>query len=277
MAGRSILITGCSSGIGFDAAVTLKRRGWRVFASARKPEDCARLGEMGFHAPRIDMADAASIEAGLAEVLEATGGRLDALCNNAAFGTPGLLEDLPTAALREIFETNLFGLHDLTRRVIGVMRAQGAGRIVNCSSGLGFAAYPWRGAYVSTKFALEGLADTLRLEMAGTGIRVVLIEPGLIDTKFGENSQRNFERWIDWEASPRAEEYRATFVEHAKRPVAGARKKAPAGMVTAKIVRALEHPRPRARYRVTPLAEAAYVLKRLLPTGAMDALVRRVS
>lgn len=271
---RSILITGCSSGIGYDAAVTLKRRGWRVFASCRKADDCARLRAEGFDAPQIDMADTASIEAGLAEVLAATGGALDALYNNAAFGTPALVEDLPSEALREIFETNLFGLHDLTRRVIPVMRAQGHGRIVNCSSGLGYQAYPWRGAYNATKFALEGLTDTLRMELHGTGIHVVLIEPGLIETDFGKNSQKNFERLIDWEASVRATDYRREFIDNSGMR---ARKQAPVSLVTGKIVRALEHPRPRARYRVTTLAEVAYILKRLLPTRAMDALVRRVS
>ncbi len=277
MSQRSILITGCSSGIGYDAAVTLKRRGWRVFASARKPEDCARLKAEGFEAPQLDCADEASIEAGLEETLTATGGTLDALYNNAAFGIPALVEDLPTAALREIYETNLFGLHDLTRRVVPVMRKQGHGRIVNCSSGLGYVAYPWRGAYNSTKFALEGLTDTLRLELYGTGIHVSLIEPGLIATEFGNNSQKNFERWIDWESSVRADEYRTQFVQNTKRTVAGSQKIARPSAVTAKIIHAVESPRPRARYRITGLAEFAYLLKRLLPTRALDALIRRAS
>ncbi|MEL7461630.1 MAG: SDR family NAD(P)-dependent oxidoreductase [Pseudomonadota bacterium] len=274
MTERSILITGCSSGIGYDAAVTLRRRGWRVFASARKAEDCARLTGEGFDAPQIDMADTSSIKAGLADVLDGTGGTLDALYNNAAFGIPALVEDLPTEALREIFQTNLFGLHDLTRRVIPVMRAAGRGRIVNCSSGLGYQAYPWRGAYNATKFALEGLTDTLRLELHGTGIDVVLIEPGLIATDFGKNSQKNFDRLIHWQGSARADDYRREFIDNAGMR---ARKQTPASAVTAKIIKAVEHPRPRARYRITPLAELAYVLKRLLPTRAMDALVRRAS
>ncbi len=277
MAERSILITGCSSGIGYDAAVTLKRRGWRVFASCRKPEDCARLKAEGFESPRLDYADPASLETGLAEVLDATDGRLDALYNNGAFGVPALVEDLPRAALREIFETNLFGLHDLTTRVIPVMRAQGKGRIVNCSSVLGCVAYPWRGAYISTKFALEGLTDTLRLELHGSGIAVSLIEPGLITTKFGANSQKNFERLIDWEASARADEYREVLIERWRGKNPNARLEVPASHVTAKIVHALESPRPRARYRVTKLAEASYLLKRLLPTRAADALIRRLS
>ncbi|MDJ1008876.1 MAG: SDR family NAD(P)-dependent oxidoreductase [Paracoccaceae bacterium] len=277
MAERSILITGCSSGIGYDAAVTLRRRGWRVFASARKAEDCARLKAEGFESPRLDYADAASLEAGLGEVLGATGGRLDALYNNGAFGVPALVEDLPRDVLREIFETNLFGLHDLTTRVIPVMRAQGKGRIVNCSSVLGCVAYPWRGAYISTKFALEGLTDTLRLELHGSGIAVSLIEPGLITTKFGANSQKNFQRLIDWEASARADEYREVLIERWRGTNPNARLEVPASHVTAKIVHAVESPRPRARYRVTKLAQASYILKRLLPTRAADALIRRLA
>ena len=198
---RSVLITGCSSGIGLDAARGMKARGWRVFASCRLPEDCARLTAEGFEAPRIDYTDAGSIEAGLGEVLEATGGRLDALFNNGAHGTPGAVEDLPTDGLRAIFEANLFGWHELTRRVLPVMRAQGHGRIVQNSSVLGFVTLRWRGAYVATKHALEGLTDTLRLEMQGTGIHVILIEPGPVTTMIREKSIPHFERWIDWKSS----------------------------------------------------------------------------
>ncbi len=277
MTDRSILITGCSSGIGHDAAHALKRRDWRVFASCRKPEDCARLKEEGFEAPLIDMADAGSIHSGLEEVLTATGGRIDGLYNNAAFGLPAFVEDLPTDALREIFETNFFGLHDLTRQVIPVMRAAGRGRIVNCSSVLGFSVYPWRGAYVSTKFALEGLTDTLRIELHGSGIHVSLIEPGLITTKFGENSQKNFERLIDWEASARADEYRRDLLAKWDGRNPNARLEVPPSRVTARIIHALESPRPRTRYRVTWLAQATYILKRLLPTRAADAVIRALS
>ncbi|NCO21163.1 MAG: SDR family NAD(P)-dependent oxidoreductase, partial [Rhodobacterales bacterium] len=160
---KSILITGCSSGIGYDAALALHRHGWRVFASCRKPEDCARLHDLGLAAPLIDLDDPDTLSSGLAEVLEATGGTLNALFNNAAFALPGAVEDLPRDGLRAVFETNLFGLHDLTLRVIPVMRAQGHGRIVTCSSVLGLVPMKWRGAYVASKFALEGLTDVLRL------------------------------------------------------------------------------------------------------------------
>jgi len=193
---KSVLITGCSSGIGYDAAHGLRARGWRVFASCRKAQDCDRLKGEGFESPRIDYVDATSIETGLAEVLAATGGTLDALFNNGAHGLPGAVEDLPTEALREIFEVNFFGWHELTRRVIPVMRAQGNGRIVQCSSVLGLIAFPWRGAYVATKFALEGLTDTLRLELHDTEIKVVLIEPGPVTSRLRENAIPLFERFI---------------------------------------------------------------------------------
>ena len=172
---KSILITGCSSGIGLDAAHGMRARGWRVFAACRHQRDCDRLRAQGFDSPRIDYTDAETITSGLASVLEATGGTLEALFNNGAHGLPGAIEDVPTDGLRHIFETNVFGWHELTRQVIPVMRAQGHGRIVQNSSVLGLVAFPWRGAYVATKYAIEGLTDTMRLELRGTGIKVLLL------------------------------------------------------------------------------------------------------
>ncbi len=273
---RSVLITGCSSGIGLDAARTLRARGWRVFAACRKAEDCARLAAEGFESPRIDYADTASIAAGLAEVLAATGGRLDALFNNGAFASPGAVEDLPTDALRAIFEANLFGWHELTRRVIPVMRAQGSGRIVQCSSVLGFSALPWRGAYVATKFALEGLTHVLRVEMADTPIKVILIEPGPIPTRIRLNSIPHFERWIDWERSPRAEQYRKTLLKRLYEPSGKPdRFELPVSAVSAKLVHALESPRPKARYPVTWATVIMAAATRLLPLRAVDWIARR--
>ena len=170
---KSILITGCSSGIGLDAARSLRKLGWQVFASCRQQEDCDRLKEEGFASPRIDYCDADSIRTGLAETLEETGGTLDAVFNNGAHQLPGLVEDLPTDGLRAIFEANFFGWHDLTQQIIPVMRRQGHGHIVQCSSGLGFLAIPWRGAYTATKHALEGLIEGLKAELAGTGSATV--------------------------------------------------------------------------------------------------------
>jgi NAD(P)-dependent dehydrogenase (short-subunit alcohol dehydrogenase family) len=274
MAQRRILITGCSSGIGLDAARTLSARGWRVFAACRAEADCARLRAEGFESPRIDYEDGASVEAGLAEVLAATDGRLDALFNNGAYAIPGPLEDVPTEAMRAIFEANLLGWHDLTRRVLPVMRAQGGGRIVNCSSVLGFTPAKWRGAYVATKFALEGMTDVLRLEMAGTGIHVVLIQPGPIDTPFRENAVKQFEKWIDWESSPRADDYRATLLD---RLYKGADMRSwPASAVTEALIRALDSPRPRARYAVTTPTRAAAVVRRALGGRLLDRVLDRL-
>ncbi len=268
---KSILITGCSTGIGYDAAHGLKAHGWRVFASCRKQEDCNRLAAEGLETVRLDYADEASIEAALAQVLEATGGTLDALYNNGAFASPGAAEDLPRGALREIFEVNLFGVHDLTRRVIPVMRAQGHGHIVNCSSILGLVAAPWRAAYNATKFALEGLTDTLRIEMRGTGIKVVLIEPGPVTSKIRRNSIAHFEKWIDWENSPRAEQYRDTLLKRLYND--GGKKdffELPASAVTAKLIRILESDNPRPRYYVTTPTYLMGGLRRVLPTRALD-------
>jgi len=272
---RSVLVTGSSSGIGYDAVHGLRARGWRVFATCRKSEDCARLIAEGFESPQLDYADPDSIARALAEVLAATGGTLDALYNNGAFGIPGAVEDLPRDALRAIFEVNLFGYHDLTRRVIPVMRAQGHGRIVNCSSVLGLVGMKWRGAYVATKFAMEGLTDVLRVEMRGTGIRIILIEPGPITSRIRANSIPHFERWIDTVNSARSAEYGSLRLRlyKSKGPDSF---ELPASAVTAKLIHALESPRPHPRYYVTTPTWIVGILKRLLPTWAQDRLVARI-
>ncbi len=272
---RSILITGCSSGIGLDAARSLQERGWRVFATCRAEADCERLRAEGLESFALDLADEVSIETALTEALNRTGGTLDALYNNGAFACPGAAEDLPRGALREIFEVNLFGTHDLTRRVIPVMRAQGHGRIVNCSSVLGLVGMRWRAAYVSTKFALEGLTDVLRVEMRGTGIHVSLLEPGPIPTRIRENSIPHFERWIDWQASPRAEEYRS-LLHRLYEPKQGPdRFELPCSAVTAKLIHAIESPRPKGRYYVTQATHLMGLARRILPTSALDWLIAR--
>jgi len=272
---RSILITGCSSGIGLDAARGLKARGWRVFATCRQEVDCARLQAEGLESFRLDYADEASIASAVAQALARTGGTLDALFNNGAHACPGAVEDLPREALREIFEVNLFGYHDLARRVIPVMRAQGHGRIVNCSSVLGLVGMTWRGAYVATKFAMEGLTDVLRIEMRGTGIAVILIEPGPIATKIRENAIPHFEKWIDWQGSARADEYRSLRGRlYDKKAKKDAFELEPAA-VTAKLVHALEARRPRARYYVTTPTYMMGFARRVLPTRALDWLIAK--
>ena len=267
---RTILITGCSSGIGYDAAHAMKARGWRVLATCRAEADCERLRAEGLESFRLDYTDEASIEAAVARL-----DRLDALFNNGAYACPGLTEDLPRGALREIFETNLFGWHDLTRRAIPLMRAQGHGRIVNCSSVLGLVGMKWRGAYVSTKVALKGLTDTLRIEMRGTGIHVCLIEPGPIPTRIRENSIPHFEQWIDWENSARREEYVRLRGRLYDRKVKKDRFELSPSAVTQSLIRALEAKRPKARYYVTTPTHLMGIARRVLPVRALDWLIAK--
>ena len=273
---RSILITGCSSGIGYNAAHGLRDAGWRVFASCRTEADCARLSAEGFDSPRLDYTDETSIHYAVAQVLDATGGTLDAVFNNGAYAIPGATEDLPTEALRDIFESNFFGWHTLTRTVIPVMRKQGHGRIVNCSSVLGMVAMPWRGAYNATKFALEGLTDTLRLEMRDTDIRVVLISPGPITTLFRKNAIPHFEKHIDWVNSARADQYRDTLIKRLYKDSGPDPFELPASAVTAKLMTALTARNPRARYFVTTPTYLMAALRRTLPNRLLDAVTSRV-
>ncbi|ARC90061.1 SDR family NAD(P)-dependent oxidoreductase [Rhodovulum sp. MB263] len=273
MTGKSVLITGCASGIGHDAAHALKARGWRVFATCRQAADCDRLAAEGLESFPLDYASEDSIAGALDAVLSRTGGRLDALYNNGAFACPGAVEDLPRAALREIFETNLFGVHDLTRRVIPAMRAQGHGRIVTCSSVLGLVPLKWRGAYSATKYALEGLTDTLRLEMRDTPIRVILIEPGPITSKIRVNSIPHFERWIDWQNSARAEQYRNSLLTRLYEDRGRDFFELPPSAVSRKLIHALESPRPKPRYFVTAPTHLMNLARRLLPTAALDWLI----
>ncbi|MFD2190600.1 SDR family oxidoreductase [Pistricoccus aurantiacus] len=271
---RSILITGCSSGIGYAAAHALAARGWRVFATARAEADVARLKEEGLEALLLDLDSSDSIEAAVATVRERTGGRLTALFNNGAYGQPGAVEDLSREVLRAQLETNLLGTHDLTARVLPMMRAQGHGRIVQNSSVLGIAALPYRGAYVCSKFALEGLTDTLRLELAGSGIHVSLIEPGPITSRFRENSYRAFKANIDTTHSAHADTYR-----HVEARLVNQEKEAPftlgADAVVTKLIHALESPRPRARYAVTFPTHLFATLRRILSTRALDRVLLR--
>ncbi len=270
---KSILITGCSSGIGLDAAHGMRARGWRVFASCRQQRDCDRLRAQGFESPLINYQDTDSITAGLAEVLEATGGTLDALFNNGAHGLPGAIEDVPTDGLRFIFESNVFGWHELTRQVIPVMREQGHGRIVQNSSVLGLVAFPWRGAYVATKYAIEGLTDTMRLELRGSGVKVILIEPGPITSKIREKAIPVFERFVDWENSALRDRYEASLLKRLYESSGPDTFELPASAVTNKLAHAVEAKRPKARYYVTTPTYIAGYLRRILPTKAIDRIL----
>ncbi len=253
---RSVLITGCSSGIGATVARGLAARGWRVFATARRPEDVERLQAEGMHSLVLDLNDSASIHAALDAVLAQTGGRLD--------------------ALREQFETNLFGWVELTNRVIPVMRRQGHGRIVMNSSVLGYAAFAYRGAYNAVKFALEGLTDTLRHELHGSGIHVALVEPGPITSRFRENCVPHFEKHIDWRNSVHRAQYESQLAR-LNTPGPAAPFTLPPEAVLEKVVHALENHFPRPRYPVTVPAVMFWWLKRFLPIRAMDWVLMRAS
>ena len=273
---RPVLITGCSSGIGYSCAHGLAKRGFRVIASARKPEDVERLAAEGLETVSLDLDDADSVAAAVEQTLALTGGRLYGLFNNGAYGLPGAVEDLSREALRAQLETNLLGWHDLTCRVIPVMRAQGEGRIVQNSSVLGLVTLPYRGAYVASKFALEGLTDTLRLELANTGIQVSLIEPGPILSRFRTNAHAAFRRYIDAENSFHREQYAAAQPRLAKEGAAQPFTLPPEAVLD-KLIHALENRRAKPRYYVTVPTHLLGTLRRVLPTRALDRLLIRAS
>jgi len=276
MNSQSLLITGCSSGIGLDAAKTLQERGWQVFASCRRQEDVDRLKSEGLNSLVLDLASSESIQAAVGEVLAQTGGTLDAVFNNGAFAIPGLVEDLPRDALREIFETNLFGQIELTNALLPVMRSQGHGRVVMCSSVLGFATAPFRGAYVATKFAMEGITDTLRLELRGSNIDVILIEPGPIKTLIRQNAIPHFERYIDVPASAQSERYETDFKPRLYNTDGKKDKfELPVSAVTDKLIHAIESKRPKPRYYVTVPTYLAGIFKRITSTRVFDYLCSR--
>lgn len=269
---RSILITGCSSGIGLCVAQGLHARGWRVFATARKPADVDMLRARGLEALRLDLADSASITAAVEEVLVRTDGTLDALFNNGAYGQAGAVEDLRREVLREQFETNLFGTVELTNLIIPVMRRQGHGRVVQNSSLLGYVALPYRGAYVASKYALEGLTDTLRLELHGTGIHVVLIEPGPITSRFRANAFESYKRNIDKARSFHRQKYEA-MERRLTKPGPAAPFTLPPEAVLEAVVHALESRRPKTRYRVTFPSTLFAVCRRFLTDRLLDKIL----
>jgi NAD(P)-dependent dehydrogenase (short-subunit alcohol dehydrogenase family) len=272
---QTILITGCSSGIGYCTAVELKNRGHRVIASARKPADVAHLKAQGFEAVQLDLADSDSIQAAVKETLQLTGGRCDALFNNGAFGQPGAVEDLSREVLRQQFESNFLGTHELTCLILPVMRKQGHGRIIYNSSVLGLVAMTYRGAYNASKFALEGLADTLRLELHGTNIHVCLIEPGPILSDFRKNSLALFQQNIQTEGSFHQEAYRV-MADRLNKEGAAVPFTLPASAVAEKVIHAVEAKKPRIRYYVTFPTYLFAGLKRLLPTAWLDYCLRKV-
>ncbi|MBK8816790.1 MAG: SDR family oxidoreductase [Methylococcaceae bacterium] len=272
---KTILITGCSTGIGYETAITLKERGHNVIASARNQDDVIRLKQEGLTAVQLDLADSSSINRGFNEALELAQGTIDVLFNNGAFGQPGAVEDLTRDVLRFQFETNLFGTHELTNLVIPFMRKQGHGRIIYNSSILGLVAMRYRGAYNASKYALEGLADTLRLELDGSNIAVSLIEPGPILTHFRQNSFALYKKNIDCENSFHRLTYQ-TMEERLQKEGAAVPFTLPASAVVKKVIHAVESVRPKIHYYVTFPTYLFAFLKRILPAAWLDNLVKRV-
>lgn len=289
---RSILITGCSSGIGYYCALAMKARGWRVIATARRPEDISRLKSEGLEALHLDYSEPKSVVACAEAALGLTDGRLTALFNNGAYGQPGAVEDLKPDVLRAQFETNVFGWHDLTRRLVPAMRANREGRIVQCSSVLGLVALKWRGAYTASKFAIEALSDTLRLELRGSGVHVSVIEPGPIRSRFNEHAVAHFKRNIDIKDSAHRQQYEEMLArmeamnarhrwgyerpgERRARNLLPRYRLGP-DAVFEKLLHAVESRNPRPHYHVTAGTRAMALARRMLPARALDLLADRI-
>ncbi len=271
---RAILVTGCSSGIGWHCARRLKEMGWDVHATARKAEDIDRLRELGVAAYWMDYTQVRTILETFEAVREKTDGRIDALFNNGAYGQPGAVEDLSTNVLREQFEANFFGWHELTNLCVQSMRKQGHGRIIHCSSVLGFVAAPWRGAYNASKFALEGLAATMRLELKGSGIHVSIIQPGPIATRFSDNALSKFLENVDIANSSHSEIYDQELARLKKdRSSSIGRFTLPPEAVYKKLQHALTSSKPKAYYPVTVPTHFMGWTQRLMPRSWVDRLV----
>ena len=271
---RSIFITGCSTGIGYTAAHQLQQHGFRVIASCRKKEDIERLQQEGLTCLYLDYSNPKSITDAVKKVIRLTDGNLYALFNNGAYGQAGALEDLPREALKEQFESNFFGWHQLVTELLPVMRKQGHGRIIQNSSVLGIVAMKYRGAYNSSKFAIEGWTDTLRLELSDTDIKISLIEPGPIETEFRPNALKAFNKWVNIKNSPHKEKY-LIQKQRLEKEHSGSAFVLPSESIIPPLLHALNSSRPKARYRVTFPSHLFAVLKRLLPTKCLDMILNK--
>jgi len=272
---KTILITGCSSGIGYHCAKRLKdEEKYRLIITARKDKDIQRLISEGFEVIKMDMSESASVQKGFKRVLAKTGGELYALFNNAGFGQPGAVEDLSRDALKEQFETNVFGAIELTNLALKVFRKQKKGKIIQNSSVLGFVAFKYRGAYSASKFALEALSDTLRLELAGSNIYISLIEPGPIKTDFRKNAFKKFLKYINIDKSPHYQAYQKSlerFRSDKDDPFTLSSE-----AVFQSLSKILEIKNPKDRYRVTIPTKLFWMLRRILPVKVLDMIINRI-
>lgn len=273
---RNVLITGCSSGIGYCVAKGLRERGYQVFASARKAEDVERLEGEGFKTLQLDLADPESVQDAVYELMLRTNSELYAVFHNGAYGQAGALEDLSRTALEQQFATNVFGWHQLTTMLMPILRQRNEGRIIYNSSLLGYVALPFRGAYNASKYAIEGMADTLRLELADTDIKVCLIEPGPIESRFRANALQALKEHVKIDQSAHRLKYQGA-IRRLEKEGPAAPFTLPPEAVLAKVIHALESPSPKARYPVTVPAHLFWALRRLLPTAWLDNVLLRIS
>jgi short-subunit dehydrogenase len=273
VANKSVLVTGCSSGIGLATAEMLRSKGWKVFPTARKVEDLDMLEARGFAALQLDMTSSSSIKATVDQLLFINEGQLGAVVNNAGFGMPGAIQDLTRDAMRHQFEVNLFGLQELTNLLIPVFREQGYGRIVNISSVVGRLALPFMGIYSASKFALEALSDAQRIELSPDSIAVSIVEPGPIATKFSTNCAGEGEKGLDTDQSRFGAAYATYFEKRRNGGMSEDRFRLPPEAVAKKIVHALESPRPKIRYCVTIPAYLGSWTARFVPTGLIDRMM----
>ena len=271
---KSILITGCSSGIGLDTAIALYKRGWDVYATCKKAKDSAVLRKKGLKSFSLDLLNSSSITRAINKVERECGGKLDALFNNGAFAIPGAIEDIPRDGLREIFEVNVFGQLELLRKCLPLMRANNGGTVINCSSVLGFTAIPFRGAYIGTKFALEGITDTIRRENIDQNIRYVLIEPGPINTQIRFNSQKHYEKWIDKDNSAYKEIYERDLEKRLYKSKVEDFFELEPYAVTKKVIKALESKNPKARYYVTLPTFFSAIINRVFGSRLIDLILK---
>ncbi|MEI6892373.1 MAG: SDR family NAD(P)-dependent oxidoreductase [Pontiella sp.] len=267
---KSVLITGCSSGIGLATAEQMRSKGWTVYPTARKADDLDSLKRAGFDAIQLDVTSSASIATATERVLVKNEGKLGALVNNAGFGMPGAIQDLSREAMRHQFEVNVFGLQELTNALIPTFQQQGYGRIVNISSVVGRLALPFMGIYSASKFALEAISDAQRVELSADRIAVVLIEPGPIRTRFSTHCAEEGEDKLDVGASKYSAAYKKYFDTRKKGGMSEDRWRLPPEAVAKKIAHALESSRPKIRYQVTLPAYLGALAARVLPAGMID-------
>ncbi|HAQ50757.1 MAG TPA: short-chain dehydrogenase [Gammaproteobacteria bacterium] len=274
---KNVLITGCSTGIGYAAATTLHQKGYRVLATVRQPDDAQPLTEQGIPYLLLDLANSESVLDAFHQACQYFNDQIDVLFNNAAYGQPGAVEDLSREVLRQQFETNVFGTQQLTNLMIAHMRQhQKPGLIAYNSSVLGFVSMAYRGAYNASKYAIEGLADTLRLELRNSNIHITLIEPGPITSAFRRNAFAKYQQNIDKSVSAHRDTYLAMEARLTK-PGPAVPFTLPAEAVVDKLLLAMTHARPKPRYYVTFPTYLFAVLKRIFPTRWLDAILYKAS